>query len=142
MGQAGLPSLFQVAQHVPRTQRALPFFRIVKEVDCRQGAGQAVDVTDADQALLHKKRPFFGEGGIVDEGIGIAVGVLGRMFRPAFGVGLKLVVAVVQLQLGLRHGGPADVQGHFVPVAFHGPALAAIGLKAFDIDAQSPALGT
>src|SRR5947209_4248328 len=84
--------------------------------------------------------PLFGESGIVNEGFAIAGRVLGWMLRPTFGIGLKGVVAVVQLELGARNAGDANVDVHFAPVLRPGAPLTARRLKSGHVDSQRAAL--
>src|SRR5947199_7900106 len=64
--------------------------------------------------------------------MGVAAHVLGFVPRPAFGLGLESVIAIVQIQLGAADAGRTAAEGDDRLIDFPDSPLTAVRLEALD----------
>src|SRR5438132_6906961 len=123
-------------QHVPGTQGAAPLGRVIEEVNCGQGAGQHVHIADTHKPGLKIVAPLLRRKRIVHKGTRVFPRILGRMIRPAFGLGLIAVITIIENQFGARYLRRSNPQAKKVRIRLPNPPLAAVGVKALHDNAQ------
>src|SRR4029077_7214667 len=89
-------------EDVPGAQGPMTLIGVMEKIDRRQSAWKRIHIPDADQSVAEMIAPFLGSERIFHEGMRIARHIFRFVTWPAFGFGLHVMIAVVEIQLSAR----------------------------------------